>query len=221
MNNIIYEAIFKAKINPSNLLIELRKFKKDSIEYKILEQRRIAELKREKRAQNKVYSTKVTCNYEKVIIPSGFDYFDFECVKTSRKKNWTDPISTLQKGFTRSNTDPISTLQKGFTRSNSEIISLNCGIYSSRCSFIKYKHSPRVTSYVYCTRKRVIVVLENRVYKIRNAGKNFYFFVHSKNKPIIELVHKKSENSIPLTALDIIHNLPKIRKQLYSLTKKV
>ena len=206
MNNIIYEAIFKAKINPSNLLIELRKFKKDSIEYKILEQRRIAELKREKRAQNKVYSTKVTCNYEKVIIPSGFDYFDFECVKTSRKKNWTDPISTLQKGF---------------TRSNSEIISLNCGIYSSRCSFIKYKHSPRVTSYVYCTRKRVIVVLENRVYKIRNAGKNFYFFVHSKNKPIIELVHKKSENSIPLTALDIIHNLPKIRKQLYSLTKKV
>ena len=206
MNNIIYEAIFKAKINPSNLLIELRKFKKDSIEYKILEQRRIAELKREKRAQNKVYSTKVTCNYEKVIIPSGFDYFDFECVKTSRKKNWSSPISTKQKGF---------------TRSNSEIISLNCGRYSSRCSFIKYKHSPRVTSYVYCTRKRVIVVLENRVYKIRNAGKNFHFFVHSKNKPIVELVHEKTAKRIPLTALDIIHNLPKIRKQLYSLTKKV
>lgn len=206
MNNVIHEAIFKPGINPSNLQKELQKFKKDSIEYKVLEQRLIAELKREKRAQNKVYSTKVTCNYEKVIIPSGFNYFDFECVKTSRKKNWTDPFSTLQKGF---------------TRSNSKIISLNCGRYSTRCSYIKYKHSPRVTSYVYCTRKRVIVVLENRVYKIRNAGKNFHFFVHSENKPIVELVHKKSKNSIPLTALDIIHNLPKIRKQLYSLTKKV
>lgn len=206
MNNIIYEAIFKAKMNPSNLRIGLLKFKKDSIEYKIIEQRYIAERKRKKRARNKAYSTKVTCNYEKVIISSGFDYLDFECVKTSRKKNWLSPISTNQKGF---------------TRSNSEIISINCGRYSSRCSYIKYKYSPRVTSYVYCTRKRVIVVLENRVYKIRNAGKNFYFFVHSQNKPIIKLVHKKSENSIPLTALDIIHNLPKIRKHLYSLTRKV
>ena len=149
------------------------------------------------RNDRRLYSTKIQFAQISTIC-SGFSQLEFDCTKISRKTNFIAPFSVIEKGNCRKNAT--------FKTSTSW--------YSRSCAYVKYEYAPIITSYIHYTRKRVIVCLENRVYKIRNAGKGFHFFVHHQNNPVVDLVHDKSELRAELTALDIIHNLPKIRKKL-------
>jgi hypothetical protein len=175
---------------------------KNSEEYRLVSMRYEIVKKRRLRREAKNYSTDIKFT-KKCVITSGLSSYDFDCVKESRKKNFIDPSSTMEKGITRKNSDKIR--------------EIDCGKYSSRCKYTKWEYSPVVTSYVIYTPKYVMVRLENKVYRIRYAGKHFHFEQRDGCK--FMLVHTKSGKHLELTALNIIYRLPKIRKNLHSIVK--
>ena len=174
---------------------------KHTKEYQLVSMRYEIVRKRRLRREVKDYSTDIKFT-KKCSITSGLSFYDFECVKNSRKKNFVNPSSTMEKGITRKNCDKIR--------------EINCGRYSRKCTYTKWEYSPLITSYVIYTPKFVMVRLENKVYRIRYAGKHFHF---ERIKNGFYLVHTKTDKSIELTALNIIYRLPKIRKNLHSIIK--
>lgn len=199
-NHIIREITFNQNIEEVMLNMYCTKLRKScgkkSHEYALAKTRLDICRKRKMRNDRRLYSTKIQFA-QITTICSGFSPWEFDCTE-SRKANFIAPLSVVNKGNCRKN----STF-KTYT-----------SWYSLSRVYVKYEYAPIITSYIHYTRKRVIVCLENRVYKIRNAGNGFHFFVHQQNVPIVDLVHDKSELHTTLTALDIIHNLPKIRKNL-------
>lgn len=167
----------------------------DSKEMQLVNNRIKIAKKREMRAELKNYSIKVQFHMGPTPILSGFSTYEFDCTKDTRKKNFITPEPVIKKGYGRKNST-FSTYTK---------------YYSRRYGFKGNEYAPTITSYVYHTEKRVIVFLENRVYKIRNAGRNFIFVQDDSEFLIMNIKNKKCRK---ITALDIIHNLPKIRKNL-------
>ena len=205
---LLREVTFNCKFTKNELQTILTVIQKRcgiySNEYNLVNKRLEIFRKIDIRAKNKIgmnYSTDIKF-YKKNRIDSGFSIYDFKFVNNSPKLNYKAPTSTLEKGYKRSTTEMKRSVAPNYRR-------------SAFCT----ANSPLVTSYIYFTQKRVIVYLEDKVYKIRNAGRGFAFVQGTSS---FYLVYLKTDIAKAITALDIIHNLPKIRKELRkkSLTKK-
>ncbi len=155
------------------------------------------------RRECKNYSTTIKFS-KKCRINSGFKFSDFDIVKKSEKKNWIDPISTFNKGFTRKESKVMEIFKDVHNQNSPFLYCIN-------------EYAPFVTSYVYYTEKRVVLILEDKVYQCQNAGKKFIFEELDNGTFVLTKVNIKNEKTIfshPLTAMDIVNQLPKIRLEL-------
>lgn len=201
-DEILREVTFNTKLNLDTLYEFRGKIKKrygiQSKAFKLVDDRVTILKKRKERSERKNYSTKIKFS-EHSVIDSGLNSSDFDVVKQSRKKNWIAPFACISKGY---------------TRKKSEIKHYNRGRYHPKYASIRWEYAPIVTSYIHYTTKRVIVCLEDKVYRYRYSGKYFHF---EKKNNSFYLVHTKSRMAVGLTAYAIIYKLPQIRKKFKTL----